>query len=129
MSAVTCVTACCDLTISKGILAIKMAWMRLMLRWALLLAVTVAVTVPLNRFGVPSAALFAALVVGVALALTSLAPARVPRRAGVAAQGVLGVYIGTMVHQNAVGALGADWPIVIAIAVATLVLSIVAGAL
>jgi membrane AbrB-like protein len=103
--------------------------MRLILRWALLIAVTVAVTVPLTRVGVPSAALFAALVVGVVLALASLAPNRVPRTAGVAAQGVLGVYIGTMVHQDAVGALGSDWPIVIAIAVAALLLSIVAGAL
>jgi uncharacterized protein len=106
-----------------------MAWTRQILRWALLIAVTVAVTYPLTRVGVPSAALFAALVVGVVLALTSLAPARVPRHAGIAAQGVLGVYIGTMVHQDAVGALGDDWPIVVAIAVATLLLSIVAGAL
>src|SRR6478609_7955039 len=106
-----------------------MAWMRRMLRWGLLIAVTVAVTYPLTRVGVPSAALFAALVVGVALALTSLAPSRVPRIGGIAAQGVLGVYIGTMVHQDAVGALGSDWPIVLSIAVATLVLSVIAGAL
>jgi uncharacterized protein len=103
--------------------------MRLVLRWALLIAVTAAVTVPLTRVGVPSAALFAALVVGVVLALASLAPSRVPRGAGIAGQGVLGVYIGTMVHQDAVGALGSEWPIVIGIAVATLLLSIVAGAL
>jgi membrane AbrB-like protein len=115
--------------ISKGILGINMAWTRLMLRWALLVAVTVAVTVPLTRIGVPSAALFAALVVGIPLALTSLAPSRVPRPGGIAAQGVLGVYIGTMVHQDSVGALGSDWPIVVAIAVATLLLSILAGAL
>jgi membrane AbrB-like protein len=106
-----------------------MTWTRRVLRWALLIAVTAAVTIPLTCVGVPSAALFAALAVGVVLALTSLAPSRVPRTAGIAAQGVLGVYIGTMVHQDAVGALGADWPIVIAIAVATLLLSIVAGAL
>src|SRR6476660_3163671 len=115
--------------IGKGILVINMTLMRLMLRWLLLIAVTAAVTVPLTRVSVPSAALFAALVVGVVLALTSLAPSRIPRKAGVAAQGVLGVYIGTMVHQDAVGALGSDWPIVVAVAVATLLLSIVAGAL
>ena len=103
--------------------------MRLVLRWALLIGLTAAVTVPLTRVGVPSAALFAALVVGIVLALASLAPSRVPRPAGIAAQGVLGVYIGTMVHQDAVGALGSDWPIVLVIAVATLLLSIVAGAL
>lgn len=103
--------------------------MRRILRWALLVAVTIAATIPLTLVGVPSAALFAALAVGIALALASLAPERVPRRAGVVAQGVLGVYIGTMVHQDAVDALHSDWLIVVAIAVATLVLSVLAGAL
>jgi membrane AbrB-like protein len=103
--------------------------LQLIAKWALLVAVTVAVTVPLTMLGVPSAALFAALVVGVALALPSLAPGRVPRPAGIAAQGVLGIYIGTMVHRDAVSALGPDWPVVVLVAVATLVLSIVAGAL
>ncbi len=98
-------------------------------KWALLAVATVAVTVPLTTLGVPSAALFAALVVGIVLALPGLAPKRLPRPLGIAAQGVLGVYIGTMVHRDAVSALGADWPVVIAIAVATLLLSVVAGAL
>ncbi|WP_372450749.1 AbrB family transcriptional regulator [Mycolicibacterium goodii] len=102
---------------------------RAVLRWLLLLIVTVAVTVPLTLINVPSAALFAALIVGVVLAIAALAPPRVPRQAGVVAQGVLGVYIGTMVHQDAVDALQSDWGIVLAIAVATLVISIVAGAL
>jgi uncharacterized protein len=100
-----------------------------MMRWTLLVLITVAVTVPLTLLGVPSAALFAALVVGIALAMLSFAPSGVPRKAGVAAQGVLGVYIGTMVHQDALSALGSDWPIVVGVAVATLVLSIGAGAL
>lgn len=100
-----------------------------MWKWALLVVITVAVTVPLNAIGVPSAALFAALIVGIVLALVSLAPAGVPRRAGLAAQGVLGVYIGTMVHRDALTALGSDWPIVLAVAVCTLALSVVAGAL
>ena len=76
------------------------------MRWMLLVLVTVGVTVALDLLGVPSAALFAALLVGVVLAVTRLAPAGVPRRAGLAAQGVLGVYIGTMVHGDALGALG-----------------------
>jgi membrane AbrB-like protein len=103
--------------------------MRRLLKWSLLIAATVAVTYPLTLVGVPSAALFAALVVGIPLALLSLAPSRIPRPAGVAAQGVLGVYIGTMVHQDAVDALGPHWPIVVAIAIATLLLSVVCGAL
>ncbi len=103
--------------------------MRQLLRWSLLMAVTVGVTYPLSIVGVPSAALFAALAVGIALALMSLAPSHVPRPAGIAAQGVLGVYIGTMVHQDAVDALGPHWPIVVGVAIATLVLSVVCGAL
>ncbi|MDZ4269791.1 MAG: AbrB family transcriptional regulator, partial [Mycobacterium sp.] len=79
--------------------------MRQVLRWTGLLAATAAVTVPLTLIGVPSAALFAALVVGIALALLTLGPAGVPRKVGVGAQGVLGVYIGTMVHQDALAAL------------------------
>ena len=59
------------LLISKGILGFNMTWLWQMLRWALLIAVTVAVTFPLTRVGVPSAALFAALVVGVVLALST----------------------------------------------------------
>lgn len=102
--------------------------MRQVLRWSLLLAVTVGVTYLLSLIGVPSAALFAALAVGIALALMSLAPSRVPRPVGVAAQGVLGVYIGTMVQQDAVHALGPHWPIVLAIAIGTLLLSVVCGA-
>jgi membrane AbrB-like protein len=99
------------------------------MRWLVLVAVTVGVTVPLTLIGVPSAALFAALVVGIALALVPFAPRGVPRQAGVAAQGVLGVYIGTMVHRDAFAALGSNWPIVLAVAVGTLVLSIVGGGL
>jgi uncharacterized protein len=115
---------------AKGILVIVMRQrLKQVTKWALLVAVTVAVTVPLTIVGVPSAALFAALVVGTALALAGLAPKRIPRPVGMAAQGVLGVYIGTMVHRDAVSALGPDWPVVITVAVATLVLSIVAGAL
>lgn len=100
-----------------------------MKRWLVLVAATIAVTVPLTMLGVPSAALFAALIVGIVLALLSFAPAGVPRKAGIAAQGMLGVYIGTMVHGDALTALGSDWWIVLTVAVATLVLSLGAGAL
>lgn len=99
------------------------------MRWVLLVLVTVGVTVPLDRLGVPSPALFAALLVGIVLAIARLAPAGVPRRAGLAAQGVLGVYIGTMVHSDALSALGPNWPVVLGAGVVTLLLSIGAGAL
>ena len=100
-----------------------------MWKWALLVVSTVLLTVPLTLLGVPSAALFAALIVGIALALLTWAPSAVPRKAGIAAQGVLGVYIGTMVHRDALAALGSDWVIVLGVAIGTLLLSILAGAL
>ena len=100
-----------------------------MWKWALLVVSTVLLTVPLTLLGVPSAALFAALIVGIALALLTWAPSGVPRKAGIAAQGVLGVYIGTMVHRDALAALGSDWVIVLGVAIGTLLLSILAGAL
>src|SRR4051794_37077418 len=99
-----------------------------MVRWLVLFAATVGVTVPVSLLGVPSAALFAALLVAIALALVPFAPSGVPRPAGLAAQGVLGVYIGTMVHRDAFAALGSHWPIVLAVAVGTLIVSIAGGA-
>ncbi|GAA1655476.1 membrane protein [Mycolicibacterium murale] len=102
---------------------------RTVARWVLLAVVTVAASVGLTLLGVPSAALFAALVVGIVLALLSLAPTAVPRRAGLAAQAVLGVYIGTMVHDDSLAALGPHWPIVVTVVVATLAISVLAGAL
>jgi len=106
-----------------------MMWWKQILKWVTLLAATAAVTVPLTLVGVPSAALFAALLVGIALALASAGPAGVPRRLVTAAQGVLGVYIGTMVQQDALSTLGGDWLIVIGVAAGTLLLSVIAGAL
>ncbi|BBX18117.1 hypothetical protein CRI77_22830 [Mycolicibacterium duvalii] len=103
--------------------------MRHIARWLVLAAVTAAASVGLALLGVPSAALFAALVVGIGFALTSPTPARVARPLGLAAQGVLGVYIGTMVQPDALSALGDDWPMVAAVAVATLGLSVIAGVL
>lgn len=99
------------------------------MRWVLMVLVTIGVTVPLDLLGVPSAALFAALLVGIVLAIARFAPARVPRIGGLAAQGVLGVYIGTMVHPDALSALGPHWPVVVGVGVATLLLSVGAGAL
>jgi uncharacterized protein len=63
-----------------------------------------------------------------AWALTRYAPKAWPQT-GLAAQGVLGVYTGLMVHSISFGALGSNWPIVIAVAVGTLVISVAGGAL
>lgn len=64
----------------------------------------------------------------VAWALARYAPTAVPG-AALAAQGVLGVYTGLMVRNISFTALGSHWPIVFAVAVATLVISVAGGAL
>ncbi len=63
-----------------------------------------------------------------AWALTRYLPKAWPQT-GLAAQGVVGVYTGLMVHSISFGALGSNWPIVVAVAVGTLVLSVAGGAL
>jgi membrane AbrB-like protein len=64
----------------------------------------------------------------VAWPLTRYAPKAWPRTS-LAAQGVIGVYTGLMVHTISFGALGSHWPIVIAVAVGTLAISVAGGAL
>lgn len=61
-------------------------------------------------------------------ALARYAPATVSG-AGLAAQGVLGVYTGLMVRDISLSALGSHWPVVIAVAISTLILSVAGGAL
>jgi membrane AbrB-like protein len=60
--------------------------------------------------------------------LTRYAPKAWPRTA-LAAQGVIGVYTGLMVHNVSFRALGSHWPVVVAVAVGTLVVSVAGGAL
>lgn len=64
----------------------------------------------------------------IAWALARYAPKTVTGT-GLAAQGVLGVYTGLMVRDISFAALGSHWPIVIAIAASTLVVSVAGGAL
>ncbi len=73
------------------------------------------------------------LIVAVACGAVAWAVARHAPRAmpglGLTAQGVLGVYTGLMVRDISFGALGSHWPLVVAVAVSTLVLSVAGGAL
>ncbi|MGY3552280.1 AbrB family transcriptional regulator [Williamsia sp. R60] len=106
-----------------------------MMRWIGLMMCTAVASVGLSVAGVPSAALFAGLVVAAILAVVGWAPrARgdkppMPRPIGLAAQGVLGVYIGTLISTDTLSGIGSDWPAVLSMALATLVLSVVGGAL
>nr|WP_253662827.1 AbrB family transcriptional regulator [Williamsia maris] len=106
-----------------------------MLRWSGLILLTAVASVGLELLSVPSAALFAGLVIAAALALAGLAPRAhgdrppMPRPFGLAAQGVLGVYIGTMVSPDVLTGLGSAWVPVVVVAVGTLALSVGGGAL
>ena len=114
----------------------------MLIRWGVLVAVTAVATLGLDQLDVPSAALFAGLVVAAALALLGWAPTArpgrdddspakppMPRAWGIAGQGVLGVYIGTMVQPDVLGGLADSWLPVVVIALGTLVLSVGGGAL
>lgn len=98
-------------------------------RWAVLLALTAAVTVVIAAFGVPSPALFGGLLVATVLALAGRAPAHVPDAATTAAQAVIGVVIGLLARPGTLGAVAQDWLPVLLVAVGTLVVSMGAGLL
>jgi len=91
-------------------------------------AIVFALGVLLDAVGLESAFLFAALLVGLAVAL--LLPrsrTAVPRRAFIAAQATLGVMLGTFLESSSLSSLADDWLPVAVVSVATLVLSVVAG--
>ena len=104
------------------------AWLRTADLLAVL-AVGVLATLAFDAVGLPSAALFAGLAVGLARALT------IPRRVGVpppamtAVHVVIGVMVGTLVQVDTLLALAADWLPVVLVTVSTLVLSLAAGQL
>jgi membrane AbrB-like protein len=89
-----------------------------------------AVGVLLDGAGLESAFLFAALLVGLAVAL--LVPRNrtaVPRPAFTAAQATLGVMLGAFLESSSLSALAGDWLPVAVVSVGTLVLSVGAGIL
>lgn len=98
-------------------------------RWALLAVATLALTLLIAAFGVPSPALFAGLLVATALALLGRAPARVPAAASTVAQAVIGVVIGLLARPDALGPVLAQWPAVLLVVVGTLAASTGAGLL
>ena len=98
-----------------------------LVRWIALFAATAAVAVTLDRIGLPSASLFAALLVGLAAAL--LTP-RVPEVSlGVfrAAQAITGVSLGVYVQSSSLNAVADAWLPVAIVSAGTLVLSLLCG--
>ncbi len=98
-------------------------------RWIGLIGASCLLAAVLTAVGVPSAPLFAALLCAVAAALAGRSPGQVPRPLQLAAQGVLGTYIGTLMQSHTLAALGTRWPAALLVGFATLLLSVGAGAL
>ncbi|MGW0036479.1 AbrB family transcriptional regulator [Gordonia sp. NPDC003376] len=124
-------------------------------RWILLIALTAAGTLLLELADVDAAALFAGLVVAAVLAIAGCAPRAavttapeaasdpdddnpdddspdtpiVPRSAFLSAQGILGVFIGTMADPDTLSGLGSSWFPVLVMGLGTLALSVAGGTL
>jgi membrane AbrB-like protein len=96
-------------------------------RWFVLAAATAVAAVVLDRAGLPSASLFAALLVGLAAALL---PPRMPQVSpGIfrVAQAVTGVSLGVYVQSSSLNAVADAWLPVAFVSAATLVLSLLCG--
>ncbi len=81
-----------------------------------------------GRAGLPSSYLFAAIVVGIAIALLT-SGVELPGWFFPAGQAVAGVVVGTYLHTDTLTALGARWVPVALVSAATLGISIAAGVL
>jgi membrane AbrB-like protein len=99
------------------------------LRWIVLGAATAALGWVLDRAGVPSSYLFAALLLGLAVALTRPDGLEVSAGAFAAAQAVTGVTIGAYLQSSSLRAIGDSWVAVALVSAATLGVSIGAGLL
>ncbi|WP_243741931.1 AbrB family transcriptional regulator [Actinomycetospora succinea] len=96
-------------------------------RWALLALLTAAATMGFAALAVPSAALFAGLVVATVVALAGLGPTAVPRWATGSAQAVIGVVIGLLARPETLAAVATEWLPILLISVGTLLVSMAAG--
>src|SRR3954468_16310578 len=99
-----------------------------MLQLSFLAVVIVGTGAAMNAAGVPSPYLFAALLTGLTRALASSTTLTIPRPAFVASQAVTGVALGTYLQRSSLHVLADDWLAVALISLATLALSLAAGA-
>jgi uncharacterized protein len=103
----------------------------LLSRWAGIVAATVVASLAASAAGLPSAALFAALLVGIAYALTlgGEHPLTPPKRVLTFGQVVIGVALGAQLTSATLRAVAGDWLAITVVTVATLVISLAAGLL
>ena len=95
--------------------------------WGALLVVTVAAGWVLDRVGLPSAYLFAALLAGLAAALTRPNALAVPAPAFGAAQAVTGVVLGAYLKTSSLKAAADAWVPVTLVSAGTLAICLAAG--
>jgi uncharacterized protein len=95
--------------------------------WPILGAATAAAALGLDRAGLASPTLFAALLVGVATALLLPARVQVPGVVFRAAQAVMGVTLGAYLQSSALSGLGHTWLPVALVGAATLLISLGCG--
>ena len=79
------------------------------------------------RIGLADPDLFAALLVAIVFAVAGIGPARPSRPVVMLSQGMLAVTIGLSVQRETLTTLGSHWPAVVTVAIATVVLSVLAG--
>jgi membrane AbrB-like protein len=95
--------------------------------WLLLAVATAALAEALNVVGLPSPTLFAALLVGIAVALRRPGRLELPGPAFTAAQAVTGVALGAYLQASSLRALAGAWLPVTVVSLATLALSLASG--
>jgi membrane AbrB-like protein len=95
--------------------------------WLLLAAATTVVALALSATGLPSPTLFAALLVGIAVALLVPERMQAPRPVFTAAQAVVGVTLGAYLQSSSLSAIADSWLPVALVSLATLGLSLGAG--
>jgi membrane AbrB-like protein len=95
--------------------------------WVGIAAGTVAGGLLLDTIGLPSSYLFAALVVGLAIALARPGELDVPQHVFRGAQAVAGVSLGAYLESDALRALASSWLPVALVSLATLGLSLLCG--
>ena len=101
--------------------------MRRLGMWVGIAAGTVAGGLLLDATGLPSSYLFAALVVGLAIALARPGELDVPQHVFRGAQAVAGVSLGAYLESDALRALASSWLPVALVSLATLGLSLLCG--
>jgi hypothetical protein len=94
---------------------------------ALVVTVTVVLSVVFTLLHLPSAVLFAALLGGMAHALTSPTVLQVPPLAFRVGQALIGVTIGSLVSLSALTGMGAELFPIIAVTLGTVLISLLAG--